>query len=1147
MKKKTKTQVQLLLSIQITVLMALAGMLLITACRHEAGSPKTYGITTEVLKGEGLVVSSPRDKARKDANVTVTVMPKPEGDWGLEELLILESGGLPVNYADNGDNTFTFKMPGAPVKAVASFKEVEYYGIKIHPTENGGIEDDPAGGQYETFYVTLNVYPDPGYELRPGSPSVMTETAPIMVTRLFENGYVFKMPGGNVTVNAEFMPIGTATFAINKSPLQNGSINVPNAGVPGDDILIMAIPANLGFAASAVSVTGNASGLAISAVPGAAANTWVFTMPEESVTVSAVFTEVPAYSIDISITGSYANQGTFTATPAPVGGKLPAGIPVTLQLKINNAIEYEYKDSSFDYSPKNTLVTETAPGAEWTFLMPAEPFSASVEIQPVPNAPVHAVTAGELSGGTISFISGVTEGKAREGARIVLQANPAAGYEIYGEPFAQGAAIAIEPVSGMPMRWTFLMPEGLPEGTNIVLGIDFKPIPRSIMQGTVAQYGTMEIIGLDEEGRASAGTVLTIKMTITDPEWEITGLPTAAPAAANTGFVPVAGSVNEFSYTVPAGTGAITIRFPESSFTQKRYAITSNAAYTGSESPAPENFGALSISGDGISPANLSAVKDAVVTITATPRAGYQVDGGAPVVESGGNHITLEPDAENSNVWTFIMPGNPVAVTANFTDAVFSLLEVYKGSKNGLNINSYAAIAEITGYGAGWNWADVAEAVNPNAENQGRSADSPALSVTCPEDYTNALGIPESAAQVGFAIKANAPLLLNSGDPNTSNNITGLSFWVRGTYAREIAFTGFGENNSTNVWVQNINVNDTWQRVIVPVPNPSKSVSISEAFVFKLTMDKGQFVYIDDIEFITSGVTLAGISIPSAFDQKIINASPKPLAELLTQNQVNLRYTVPGGQVLINNSVVSGFSPKFNWNLWFDPLEYIVEGAASLQGTNVVPNDYGVTFTVQVKMGSVESNKMLCKVEENDESFAYIDAFIGTINDYYRINCSYEGMVPDNSPGAPYSSGRSANLHAGKNASDTTAGRNIPALNIAGYNYLIFWVWSVNDTVKTVPEYTITLYTGGSPGDTSGPSGTAHNAAWTFSGGYATGAVTQNGYHEIKIPLSVFGISGTNVTGWSYTMANKTQDVIDSVGGAGAIDIRFADIVVTVD
>lgn len=55
--------------------------------------------------------------------VTVTITPKPDEGYAVNQIIVTDASGNPVEVTDNGDGTYSFKQPSGKVTVTVTFQE----------------------------------------------------------------------------------------------------------------------------------------------------------------------------------------------------------------------------------------------------------------------------------------------------------------------------------------------------------------------------------------------------------------------------------------------------------------------------------------------------------------------------------------------------------------------------------------------------------------------------------------------------------------------------------------------------------------------------------------------------------------------------------------------------------------------------------------------------------------------------------------------------------------------------------------------------------------------------------------------------------------------------------------------------------------
>ena len=175
-------------------------------------------------------IFSDKDSAPENDTVTLTVTPYPT--YRLEEnSLKITAGESNIEYTENADGTFSFKMPDSDVTISAEFEKLPTHKIEAVDADGGSLTFAPSGDAWKTednsyYYTdTVTIQPEfePGYILT-GIKAVSGE-AELELTKDQDSGcYTFTMPDGDVTVTAEYSKIASAGNGTAASPYQISSV-----------------------------------------------------------------------------------------------------------------------------------------------------------------------------------------------------------------------------------------------------------------------------------------------------------------------------------------------------------------------------------------------------------------------------------------------------------------------------------------------------------------------------------------------------------------------------------------------------------------------------------------------------------------------------------------------------------------------------------------------------------------------------------------------------------------------------------------------------------------------------------------------------------------------------------------------------------
>lgn len=245
---------------------------------YTPGAAAEYSVI--IRQTDGGTISTDRNKAASGQQVTITVTP--------DQLSSLIPGTLKVNGGTvpvSADNKFT--MPNGPAIITAEFAR-EMYNINITQYAEGSITASKIrGGAGDE--ISLNVTSNTGYVYVPGSLKVTGSSGDIPLGA--DNSFI--MPSENVTVTAQFVRL----YNVNVIQSQNGTISVNKTRASEGESVTVAVYPNASYRLIADSVSVNSGVVPVIADAR-------FEMPNTSVTVTALFEQIPADEFLVSVVQS---------------------------------------------------------------------------------------------------------------------------------------------------------------------------------------------------------------------------------------------------------------------------------------------------------------------------------------------------------------------------------------------------------------------------------------------------------------------------------------------------------------------------------------------------------------------------------------------------------------------------------------------------------------------------------------------------------------------------------------------------------------------------------------------------------------------------------------------------------------------------
>lgn len=178
---------------------------------------------------------------------------------------------------------------------------IQKYNLNITPSKNGSVNSKKTSDIEENESITLEVKPNPGYELQ----SLIVDEEDVTQS-VSNNQYTFGMPNHNVNVVASFKE---KTYNVYTQTPVGGTLKVDKTKAKVNEIITVTAEAKDDYELKSITyrdtagnehtVTGNS-----------------FTMPASDVTVSATFEKKADPNPDYSVKVNPAENGEVTATPS---------------------------------------------------------------------------------------------------------------------------------------------------------------------------------------------------------------------------------------------------------------------------------------------------------------------------------------------------------------------------------------------------------------------------------------------------------------------------------------------------------------------------------------------------------------------------------------------------------------------------------------------------------------------------------------------------------------------------------------------------------------------------------------------------------------------------------------------------------------
>ena len=305
-------------------------------------TPIMYSVSIAGNIANGTITA---DKSSASVGQTVTISASPSIGYKLASITATDSSGVTIPVTGN-----SFAMPAGNVSVSATFTQIQYEIRLADGIENGTVSVDRNSATIGQT-VTITASPATGYKIESISAKNSNGNS------IYIENNTFTMPVGTVVVSATFTPI---MHAVNiAGGIEHGSLstNKNQAGI-NQSVSITASP-DAGYKLTSLSVK-DSYGSPIAIVENS------FTMPNGSVTVSAVFTAIQ-YSVSIAST----EHGSISVD------KTTAIIGETVTVTTSPEPEYRAILSITDSNGNQTDVTGTS------FTMPAGNVTVCATFKPL--------------------------------------------------------------------------------------------------------------------------------------------------------------------------------------------------------------------------------------------------------------------------------------------------------------------------------------------------------------------------------------------------------------------------------------------------------------------------------------------------------------------------------------------------------------------------------------------------------------------------------------------------------------------------------------------------------------------------------------------------------------------------------------------
>jgi len=274
----------------------------------------TYNVAVQTAENGTVEV----DKTTAAEGETVTLTASPDEGYVISSISVADSEGNEVTVTEQSDGTYTFEMPASDVTASAVFeKEITEYSITVSNDDHCTADVVSSAAEGETVTITLT--PDTGYNYawlyiqtvtgydNEGTAVEFGVLDEVLLDSSSGWTYTFTMPANELII---YVFDGQYTVTTSTEKTEAGGVTLPTPiAEEGENYFFMAYVYD-GYTLSDVSVVdanNNEIEITLDETYESSDNSvtsyqYTFTMPASDVTISAVFEEIPTYSVTLSST-----------------------------------------------------------------------------------------------------------------------------------------------------------------------------------------------------------------------------------------------------------------------------------------------------------------------------------------------------------------------------------------------------------------------------------------------------------------------------------------------------------------------------------------------------------------------------------------------------------------------------------------------------------------------------------------------------------------------------------------------------------------------------------------------------------------------------------------------------------------------------
>ncbi|MCL2193465.1 MAG: hypothetical protein FWB78_08730 [Treponema sp.] len=406
-------------------------------------------------------------------------------------------------------------------------------------------------------------------------------------------------------------------------------------------------------------------------------------------------------------------------------------------------------------------------------------------------------------------------------------------------------------------------------------------------------------------------------------------------------------------------------------------------------------------------------------------------------------------------------------------------------------------------------------------------------------------------------------LALAEGETFDMDGVVALSFWARAAGTVNVGMFGFGDpvgydvggwlgthsgvvysNHANNAVANSFPLGPEWRRFVIPIPEGITSMdAINRVFTFKSATAGFEgavpALYLDNIEFLTSGVTLTGLFVPAAVADPFEAGVDVDFSARFADGAMWWEFDVVGMDAPVTISMhpnIANLAPVWTFENPHNRFTVVEVTGADASLVDIVDEGRGVNASA-----AAADVQLILENGLGQRTNPVAITFVGeleylALGNFYGLTGAIAGNVALGYWASAWRAGFEGEVNGRhalffmRAAGFSGVGRNYQDWNISGFDYISFWVRD-GGNAPVPPNPTPPHYS--AYGQTyrfflQGPGAGAAFEFGTIPGFEFTIGAEHGDWTEVRIPLvpeNFVNATGdhpdlTNIRGWRFHLPN---------------------------